>query len=760
VIPVWRRRIVAAAGLLLAGAFLVGGLLQARIETGIDSFLPSADPAMQRYERLAGSFGGDAVVALIETDKPRTLLAGQRLPTVLGLEGRLSRLPDVARVYGPATTLNQIAGRAQELLAELTGRRDGLEAAAERQARERGASPAEVRRAGERAVAAFDQRYGPLIVEGLPVGLPTLRNQQFVNSVIFNEAGEAKPQWRYVVPNEHSVAILLRPVERLDQQATEHLVSTVEDVIGRADLGASRVTVAGAPDIVAELGEQARREIPLLGAVAVAAIGLCLVGVPWTPRRRDRLLPLGVTVLASGLAVAGLGWLGNAVSLGVVAFLPVLIGLGSYYTTYFVRGASTRVVLTIAAATAASFLALALSPLPFVRDLGLTFAAGVGFAVALGWLAARLRGGSAADVEAALVRVPPSAPRSRRLPGACAILALAAIGWAALPSVPLQTNFQDLTAGLAATEDARHVEEAIGSSGELAVVLRGENVLTPAAWRWMQAAQATVITEHGDDMRPILSPPGLFGFLGTSPTPEQIHSAYRLLPPYLSRAVINEDARVAQLSYGVRMGDLDRLARLTGELRTELPPPPKGYAAELSGLPMVAVRGYELVSADRYLLSFAGMLAAGLVLLAGLRRRTDALRSVAAASIATGIELLLIWAFGVPLNPVTVALGSLTAAVACEFTVMLAESTRRRTKGLHVVVLLAMLTSAAGYAVLGLSQLAVMRQFGLLLAISVGLSYLAARFVLWAWPARRVRAGATQPAETDVPVLTSTMGGA
>lgn len=733
-----RRPVVGALAALLLAAFVGGGLAQARIETGVSSFLPSADPAMERYEELSRSFGGDAIVVLIESDKPRDLLGSKRLPEVLALEGQLSRVPDVARVFGPATTLNQIAGQAQILLAELTGRRDGLRASAERAARQRGASDAEVRSAGEAAVAGFDRRYGPMIVEGLPVGLPTLRNSKFVNNVLYNAAGEPRPQWRYVVPGERSVAVLLRPEENLDQARTAALMDAITKTAAGTDLGGAEVTVAGAPSIVVALGEQATKEIPLLGAAAITVIGLCLFLVPWTPRRARRLLPLAVTVVAVGLTVATLGWLGLPISLGVVAFLPVLAGLGAYYSTYFVRRARTRVVLVIAAATAASFASLALSPLPFVRDLGITFALGIVSSVAVGWVAAR-RLFPAAQAEArsdAPVRaaVPPPAPRTKRLFAGGVAAVLAVLGWVALPSIGLQTNFAELTEGLAATEEAEAVEAAIGSSGELAVLLSGKNVLSPEAWRWMRAVQQKIVTEHGDEVRPVVSPPGLFAFLGDKPTEGQIRAAYRLLPSYLSRAVVREDARFALMSYGVRLSDLAHLRELTGEMLRELPPPPEGYRAELSGLPMVAVRGYELVSADRYLAGLAGVVVAGAVLLVGLRRRVDAVRAVVAAVLATGIELSLIWLGNIPLNPVTVALGSLTAAVACEFTVITAEAARRGDPGLRRVVLLATLTSAAGYAVLSMSELAVMRQFGLLLTLSVGLSYLAARFVVWAWP--------------------------
>jgi predicted RND superfamily exporter protein len=116
------------------------------------------------------------------------------------------------------------------------------------------------------------------------------------------------------------------------------------------------------------------------------------------------------------------------------------------------------------------------------------------------------------------------------------------------------------------------------------------------------------------------------------------------------------------------------------------------------------------------------------VLAVGLRRRRDAVTAVSAAVLSTGWGLAAVWALGISLSPLTVALGSLTTATACEFTVMLANA--REHRRLRHTVGVAALSAALGYAVLAASGLAVIREFGLLLAVTVGLSYLAARLVV------------------------------
>ncbi|GAA3239466.1 hypothetical protein GCM10017691_40670 [Pseudonocardia petroleophila] len=720
------------AGLLVVG--LVGavllGLLRLRVDTGVNSVVVPDDPAAVALTEVGSSFGGDPVVVLLESAQPRQLLSGDALPALLKLEGQLARTPDVAAVYGPATVLNQVAGRAQELLAELSGYRDGVRAAAAERVTAEGGTDAAAQAAAAAAVAEFDQRYGTLIVQGLPGGLPTLRNDEFVNSVIFGDGGEPRPQWRFVVPEASAVAVLVRPRQNLDQAGVERLVADVRGAVTASGLDTERVTVSGVPAVAAALGDRVRTEVPLLGGIALLAVGAWFLAVRWT-ERRHRVLPLAATAVGTVITLGIFGWVDRPLSLGVIAFLPVLIGVGSDFTTYLTTGASRRLVLVVGAATAASFGALAVSPIPTVRDLGVTLAVGISVAVITGVAVTWRRSvPAAAEPEPAHTPAPRGSMRTRIVAGAAAVV-LAGAGWFALADLPLRADLQSFAGGLSVVDDAEHVEDLLGSSGEFTILLSGGGAATPEALEWMRAAEEAVITVEGDRLRPIISPPGLLGFLGETPTDGQLTSALRLLPRYLTGSVINSDRSLAVITFGTRLDDAEQLLDLRESVRSVLPPPPAGMQVELTGLPMVAVGSYETISADRYLANVLGIVVAGLVLALGLRKRSDAALAVIAAALATGWGLAAVWVAGIGLTPVTIAIGSLTAAVGCEFTVLAAEAARRNDRSLHRAVLLAAAASATGYAVLMFSKLSVVAQFGLLLAVSVGVAMGSAVFVVW-----------------------------
>ena len=756
---------------VLLAAGLAGGLARVRVDTSPESFLPSGDPTLTALEQKARDFGGDPVIVLLRWPEARQFVTGRdQLMGLLKMEGQLAKLPDVATVYGPATVLNQLAGAAQNFLAQIAGRRDGLRAAAEQGARQAGKSPAEVTAAGAAAVAQFDLRYAPLIVRGLPVGLPTLSNPRFGTNVIFGSDGQARPEWRFIVPAPDAVAVLVRPRQDLDQAGTGRLVAAIRSTVAGAGLGTTSVTVSGVPAVTAQLTEEVRAEGPLLGVLVAVVVLLRFLLVPspgatgysWRSSRRrwlgDRLRPLLASVLGSAATLALFGWAGYPLSFAAVLLFPLLLGIGSSFPLYLATVPNRRRVLVMSGGSAVAFLALALSPLPFVRDLGFALAAGilltVGAAVLLGTgrqvavsaPVSEPAPAPAAPVSGPASEEPPPAGGSRRaavvrVSVLVVASAVAVLGWAVLPRLSVQANPVDLANGLPALADARSVEAVLGASGEIGIELTGPDVVSPAALAWARAAQAALAVRYADQLRPVVSAPGLLAFLGPAPTPEQVSAALELLPPYLSSSVVRPDHRVAVLVYGVRLQDLGAQRRMLADLRADLPPPPPGYRTDVVGLPVAAARGYELLLDDRYPANLAGIAAAGLVLALGLRRRGDAVRAVLAAAAATGWGLAALWLLGVPLSPLTLALGSLVTVTGCEFVVLLTEARRRAHGWLHRGVVYACVTSVLGYLVLVASKLWLVREFGLVLAGAVLLSYLAARLVGWLAPPGRADRG-------------------
>ena len=730
------RRIATALLLCRAVAGVVGGLAQIRIDTSAASFLPMSDATQRATTEVARSFGGDPIVVLMETKQREQLLQGTQLDRLVGLEGTLSKLPNVAVVYGPGTLLNQIAGQGQDFLATISGARDALSIKVTAEAKAAGQSPAHVSRTVAAALHAFDLRYVSLLVEALPVGLPTLANPNFAHNLVFDTSGTVRPSWRFLVPAPDAVALIVRPREQLNQTSTDALVTSIRATVTKAGLPVSRITVTGSPVIAAGLGAQVRKELPTVAALALALVAVCYLSVPWLSRRRRRAVPVLVTLSATAIALALFGWASQPLSLGVVAFLPILLGTGSDFPAYLTRGVDRRTVLVTALAAAIGFGALAISPVPFVRQLGIALAVGVVLAAGLGALAARLLKVQSVSAEIELDTSTPARAdvRWRRYAALGAASLIAATGWVLLPHLRIEADPMNLARGAAVLADAQHAEDVLGTSGEIDLFVQGDALMTPPVLSWMRQVESTLTGEFGHQVRQVLSPASVFKFLGANPTQGQINAGLAQIPAYLRAASLTSDGQQAVFSMGVVGNDVGQQESIISTIMRAIPAPPAGVQVHMAGIPAITGRAYETVSSDRYPAALGGVVAAGLVLLIGLRRRRDAGRAVAAALLSAGFGLFGAFVFGVGLTPLTVALGSLATATACEFTVLLGSSSGSH--GVRRAVWVAASAATCGYLSLTMSDLSVMRSFGLFLAATVVLSLAAAALVRYALPDR------------------------
>lgn len=746
--------------LLVAVLGLVGlGLSRAEVDTGISSFVPNDDDSYTATEQRDADFGADPIVVLLHgSGKDGLLIDTEQLRRLVGLEGELAQLPDVAVVYGPGTVLNQTAKSVRNVILQISGARDSIENAARAQGRADGLSGAALSKRVDAAVADFDRRYGALIAQAMPMGLPSLSNSKFVASVLFNNDGEPRSEWRFLAPTAKSATLLVRPRAELDQAGTQRLVERVRDRVDAAGLQTREPVVTGLPVVTSAVADRATDEAPRLGLLAIGAVAAVLFLLPWTRRRRDRLRPLLVVGLGTATTLAVFGALGRPMSLGVIAFLPIVLGIGSDFPIYLARRTSRRVVLAAATGAALAFACLALSPLPFVREFGLALALGIVCTLAWGLALVRWLQGPASDDESAssvqdaadgATRTPPSRQLAA---GLCVVAALAAVaGWVALPSLTIESRPDRLAAGLPELRDARLAEETLGFASEITVVVRGENVLTPEVLAWAGEAEDVLLTQHADVLRPLLTMNRLLEFLGAEPTAEEIASGSSLLPSYLLEAVIGDGGKVGALTFGLAVDDVAEQQRLVQEIRAELPEAPAGTTVELVGLPVTAGSGLDAVSASRWTIGVAGIALAALAVGVGLRSRRMGVLVACSAVLAAGWVYLGILLTNANLNPLTMAVAALVTVTACEFTVMLGHR-HGAGRQLRRAVVVAVSAATLGYLALTLSDLAVIRSFGWVLAggvlASCAASWLVTTSAAVLWP-RPADAGAPAIPDAD-----------
>jgi predicted RND superfamily exporter protein len=328
-------------------------------------------------------------------------------------------------------------------------------------------------------------------------------------------------------------------------------------------------------------------------------------------------------------------------------------------------------------------------------------------------------------------------------------VALALIGWAVGTQISTTSEVRQLAPNnLSAVEDLNTFEDATGTTGSMEVLIEAPDLTDPATIEWMAAFKRRVLKENE-----LTAGPALSDFLTRGEgkvTKSGIEATLSALSSYSLRQVAPLDPKtgkvghLALMSFGIRSQTLAEQERLIDSVRAAIGTPPAGIDVRLAGLPVIAAEAASELSSSRYWLALAGLGAVAIVLLVLLRSFRRALVPLLPTVLATGWASLLIWLTGIPLNPMSAALGALTIAIATEFAVILsgrfeqersigletAAALRRAYARTGAAVLASGLTAIAGFAVLIASDIQMLRDFGAVTVIDLAAALLGVIVIL------------------------------
>jgi hydrophobe/amphiphile efflux-3 (HAE3) family protein len=789
----WATRHARAVLAITAMLALVAALAATRIRTdaGTHTLVDTDTASYRATQELRHVFGEDPVVILAQGDLRRLLLTSN-LGSVLRLESclagkvppgaepipgpcaELAGLDPVEFLAGPATFLNEAVIQIDSQLERLAAR----------------VPPDELRRLAIEVAS----RYGIRSVPSL--GNPEFTSAVVFDRG--GPPGTPKARLSYLFPNAHSAQIVIRLRPDLSEgerhQAIELIRAAVNDTTPRAacgpkgtpapcfELRGGRYVVSGVPVVVDGVSRALKDALLVLLAVAVVVMALVLLLVF---RSRFRLLPLVLALGAAALTFGLFELFGGSLTMASIAVLPILIGLAVDYAIQFqarydeaveggLAGADAAIdavarggpaIGTACLATGAGFLALLLSPTPMVRSFGSLLVVGIaiafGLALTAGFAALSLRSEPGAEGSPPLPALPKrilelTHAHPWRVLGIG--LALAVIGWGVGTQSETQSDIRELAPqSIEAVRDLNRLQDATGVSGELDVKVTAPDLTDPATLRWMAEFKHRVLSENGFiGAHPscldaeVCPGPALSDFVvGKGPLRRgDVRAALAELPPYDLRQVAPVDPKTglpghtALLSFGIRAQSLedqqDLIDRVRGEIGEPGTPggPPARVEVQLAGLPVVAAAAASDLSASRYWLTLAGLVAVALVLLIAYRSAWRALVPLAPVILAGGWSALVLWASGIPLNPMSAALGALTIAIATEFSVILsarfheergagrglAEALQAAYARTGAAVLASGLTATAGFAVLIASDIRMLRDFGLVTVIDLAVA--------------------------------------
>ena len=726
--------------LLLAAAVLTAvagvGATRVEIKTSQDMFISTHSGVYKDYTRNESYFGGGSIYILL-TGEPDALFSPANLTTAADLQHRLAADHRVKSVISPITFLEYAAQVAQ--------------------ASSPGSTP------------------NPEDGRGM------LDDPQFVRSVVFTPDGDVNPQLARVIPDEQHAVMGVRLAGGLSIDEEKAAAKDINEVVHQYEFSNADVLVAGTPMLLRDVSDRVQRTMILMVGLAVCfMLGVLFLVFP--ARWRILSLPL---VLVGVLWIFGtMGFIGMPVSLVTMAGLPILIGLGTDFAIQFhnryeeeVRRGDTPAAAVIDAithigpavgiavlATALGFITLLISRVPAVRDFGvmLTFGVAILYAVAFFLLNSILyqRDRRRSLGPASRTRRP-SLPVFERLLGATArgamryplpLIVVAALlagaGLYADRHLPVQTDVEKLipssTPALVNLNKAREVVTAT----ELPLLVEGEDLTRPEVLQWMASFQKEELSRH-PELLTVDSLATVVASAGDEQIPSQdvVDETLASLPQSVRDGLITPDRRAATISFGVELvpvQDLnDLIDEMEDDLKYELKPPP-GVTAIPAGAVTLAARAVTVLTANRELITLAGVLAVTLGLLAVYRNPLRALMPVLPIGLVVGWSAGFMYLAGIDINPLTAVMGALIIGIGTEFTVLLLERYYEE-KGKGAPPREAMLTAvgrigraigasgltvAAGFATLIFSGFPALQDFGWVTVVTVLFALVSALVVL------------------------------
>jgi uncharacterized protein len=757
------RRVAIVIVLALAGTALAVTL---KPSTGIGTFVSGSSPDYQATQAAYRQFGADPVVVLVQAPRG-SLTSARKLATLGRLEsclagscgGRLPQRP-AAFVYGPDGFLSHAVSAVDAGIRSLTkaaaGKIRTAEALARTLAQRQRLSSAQVKAAvnaaGELALERELSSLGGITSTLNLRALPSLNNQAFVSQIASN------PSFAYLFPNKHSALIQVRLRADLSDAEQTRAINVIRAAVRlpRFRIAGVSYTVTGEPVVLADLGSELGGQLALLLIAAVVVMALVLLLVF---RRRLRLLPLALALAAIAITFGLTALVGATLTVAAIAVLPVLIGLGVDYAVQFRSGTPRGAIAIAALATTAGFIALLISPVPMVRGFGLLLIAGVVIAFVISWAVIPTGPGERLDPprrpealvasvygagEILLGALPVITRHPRRILAAALVLAIA--GWVADTQTSVQSDITRLVPpGMPALLQLNELERVTGVSGQIDVLVHAPDVTHASVVTWMRGYERRISDHFGYSGAQGCADVKLCPALSLSSLLQTAGGTLSVVPAYFQRAVLTPDHHYAVQVFGIRLMPLSEQRKVIAYMRAALNPP-KGTSAALTGLPVLAADadGTLSSSARRLLTLLLGLVVVGLALLAALRRPRRALVPLVPIALATGWSALLVYALGIPLNPLSATLGTLIIAITTEFSVLLSERVcRQRGMGMSpaqaldnayrttaVAVLTSAATAIAGFGVLILSDVPLLRDFGLLTLIDLSASLIGVMVVL------------------------------
>jgi len=729
-------RLVAVAIVLLV---VLGAVGAGRIDlsSGIETLVDTDSEAYHKFLKLEENFGSSQVVLLVSADSIDPIIQPDNLRAFDRVAKALRGEPRITSVVNPVDALRQ----------------------------------------------AFSQGGGELFIDDTAA----------VRNVLLDpETGAVRGSFAPLFPQGRNALFVVTLPAELDRDEQTEISDATEAAVAAAGFTGVEALVTGLPAVASALEDTLVPSlgITLLVAMALMFVVLAIL-FPVQSRFYWRWLALGSVFVGIIYAFGVIGWAGQALSIGSLTVFPIIVGLGvdyaiqfhNRYDEEFRRAQSARegLALTmrhIGSATGLAVIAVVLgaiglltSATPLIKDFAFTLLFGVVAAwagaflvvpIVLHWhyqrRVGRPAGGATAHADSAM-----EYSRSQRLLGSIGrwvvrhpliVLPVALLltigGFLVDGEIGVKANQEEfLSPDIPAVRGLLKLQSATGGLFNFNLIIEADNVARPDVVQWVDGLRprlldafpgvVTQVTSYTDALRRANGE--------TLPSSEEeIRNVLSHLPEANRKALVNDSFTVANVPLvltGVMIDELGPLAKALEQQVTDAPP---GTTVTVSGFPLVIASIFDALTSGRLRVTLLSILLifGGLFLLYRFNL-LKALFVTVPVALVVGWASGLMWAAGIDFSPLTVTIGVLIVGIGAEFSILVLaryyEELERGASSEEAMVEAVMrigravvasgVTAMAGFgALLAATDFPILQDFGLVTAINIGFSIIAALVVM------------------------------
>ena len=597
-----------------------------------------------------------------------------------------------------------------------------------------------------------------------------------IDELLYNENGDLRELFGDVIIDENHILSVLKLDSSLDDQQKQTLIDEVEGQLENQEFqGGITYILSGKPvlDDALKSEMQSNMQLMVISAVVIMLLILSVIfRVKW------RILSVFIILISVVATIGLMGWLSVPITMVSMAVFPILIGLGIDYSIQFhnryeeekdVKSTVTHIGKAVAVAVIATFLgfiSLYASVVPMIQDFGkmLTIGVIISFIGSLFLLMAflKLRDDygdvtkprrekqkalpySPGRIEKVLKKTTNAVVKFRVLI-VVIVLILSGLGFYMDSEIGIESNIESfMPQEMEELEDLRYIRHVVGSTDQVVLYFEDDNLLTEENLQWIGELEAELYENYPDTIVSINSINSLVEQLnieGNNPEltlVEQIED----LPENRRKMLLNQDHTEGIMILSIDYLPTEELETFIGNLAEEINGAPVDSIA-ITGNSALDVEMVEGLTSGRVKMTLLGM---GLVfgaLLIIYRNVFKALVPLIPVGLIIGLSAGSMYLLGINYTPITATLGALILGMGTEMTVMvmeryLEERSRGYEKNKAIVtavqrigkaILASGLTTIGGFSVLMLSEFVILKDFGLMTVINIGLALLSTLFVL------------------------------